>query len=69
MSKPLTVTISAPVAALVRDNAQAQGVTYESLVEACVRQCCANGGPIVLEPFGVREYAGANTRSAMLATS
>ena len=55
MSKPLTVTISAPVAALVRDNAQAQGVTYESLVEACVRQCCANGGPIVLEPFGVRQ--------------
>ncbi len=53
--KPLTVTLSPAVAALVREHARAQGVTYESLVEACVRLACAAGGRVVLEPWGVPE--------------
>ena len=56
--KPLTVTLSASAGALVRDVAQAQGVTYPSLVEAIVRQALMSGGrPVVLEPGGNKEDA------------
>ena len=79
--KPIELTLSAPIGELIRDHAQAQGVTYESLVEACVRQGCASGGPVVLEPFGesgepqsiydamgrVRETAAASDRGAAIA--
>ena len=51
-ARPLTVTIRPPWSGYVRDVAQGQGVTYLSLVEACVQAGLAAGGPTVLEPFG-----------------
>ena len=53
MSKPLTVTLDSLRGRLVREAAQAQGVTYLSLVHAALDHALFSGrSPLVLEPFG-----------------
>ena len=52
---PLTITLPPPVAELVRDAAQAQRVTYPSMVSACIRLALMSGAPSILEPFGEPE--------------
>lgn len=51
--KPLTVEIDAAHGEMVRDHAQAQGVTYRSLLHAMIDECCNRGRvPTVLQPWG-----------------
>jgi len=49
----LTVQFSGSLARRIRDYAQAQGITYASLVRAAVQRALNPEGPIVLRPFGM----------------
>lgn len=61
-ARPLTVTLPAHCAERVRDAAQAQGVTYESMVTACVQMSLYAGGPVVLQPWGEPESQREHTQ-------
>ena len=51
--KPLTLTFPAHWGEVIRDYAQAQHCTDLSAACACVQAMMSNGGPTVLEPYGV----------------
>ena len=54
--KPLTVTLDSQRGRLVRECAQAQGVTYRSLIHAILdTQLNAGRRPVILEPWGEKE--------------
>ncbi len=68
--KPLSHTFRGRRAERVRDVAQAQGVTYASLINACVDQALGAQGPLSLDPWtgdkaeGIRESDGELDRDA-----